>query len=124
MSIFTGLTTEYRLAGIFALSAYLVLGHKIKGLVEESGNVNKDSKWFMGHGDKDPLVKYEWGVKTAEVLKETLGVKDLEFQTYHGLTHSADPLEIDHVEAFIRKCLPLSAEGEGPAGEATKKGEL
>lgn len=83
--------------------------------------MNKDAKWFMGHGNADPLVKYDWGVKTAEMLKTELGVKDLDFKTYHGLGHSADPLEIDHVESFIRKCLPPVEEG---GGEGSKKGEL
>lgn len=126
MSLFTGLTTPHKLAGIFGLSCYLVLGNKIKSLAEEKGNANKDSKWFMGHGDADPLVKYDWGVKTAEVLRKDLGVADLEFKTYHGLPHAADPLEIDHVEAFIRKCLsPGSGGGAAAAGGAgSKKGEL
>lgn len=122
MSLFTGLTTQHKLAGIFGLSCYLVLGGKVKSLAEESGNANKASKWFMGHGDADPLVKYDWGVRTAEVLKKDLGVADLEFKTYHGLGHSADPLEIDHVEAFLRKCLPPVSEGGG--GEPSRKGEL
>jgi predicted esterase len=121
MSLFTGLTTKHKLAGIFALSSYLVLGDKIKTLAEENGHVNKDAKWFMGHGAADPLVKYDWGVKTAEVLKKELGVKDLDFQTYYGLAHSADPLELDHVEGFIRKC--LSAVGD-ECGQGSKKGEL
>ena len=121
MSIFTGLTTSHKLAGIFGLSCYLVLGEKIKSLAEENGNANKDAKWFMGHGDKDPLVKYDWGVKTAEVLGKDVGVKDLEFKTYHGLAHSADPLEIDHLESFIAKCLPPVKEA---VAEASKKGEL
>lgn len=121
MSIFTGLTTKYTLAGIFALSSYLVMGDKIKNLAEENGNANKDTKWFMGHGAADPLVKYDWGVKTVEVLKKELGVKDLDFQTYYGLGHSADPLEMDHVESFIRKCLPPLGDGNG---EGSKKGEL
>ncbi len=77
----------------------------------------------MGHGDADPLVKYDWGTKTAEVLKSELGIKDLEFKTYHGLGHSADPLEIDHLEGFIRSCLPSAGEGV-KAGSVGTKGEL
>ncbi len=121
MALFTGLTTQHKLAGIFGLSCYLLMGSKVKALAAENGNANRDSRWFMGHGDADPLVRYEWGVRTAEVLRSELGVADLEFKTYHGLAHSADPLEIDHVEAFIRKCLPPVAE----AGvEKSNKGEL
>lgn len=121
MALFTGVSTKYKLAGIFGLSSYLVLGGKIKSVAEENGNVNQDAKWFMGHGDADPLVKYEWGTKTVDVLKGELGVKDIEFKTYHGLGHSADPLELDHVESFIRMCLPPMVDG---GGEGSKKGEL
>ena len=60
----------------------------------------------MGLGDQDPLIKYEWGQKTADILKGELGVKELEFKTYHNLVHSVDPLEISHLESFIGKCLP------------------
>ncbi len=126
MALFTGLTTPHTLAGIFGLSCYLLLGGTVKALAQENGNANQKSRWFMGHGDADPLVKYEWGVRTAEVLRTELGVQELEFKTYHGLAHSADLLEIEHVEAFIRKCLPPleEGEGEGKGGESGKKGEL
>lgn len=42
---------------------------KVKDLVP-ADNPNKDTPIFMGHGDADPLVKYEWGVRTAEALKQ------------------------------------------------------
>lgn len=113
MSIFTGLTTPHKLAGIFALSSYLLLGDKVKTLAEENGNMNKDTKWFMAHGTADTVVKYEWGVKTAEALRQELGIGDLEFKTFYGLGHSADPLEIDNLETFLRKCLPPLKEGVG-----------
>ncbi len=121
MSLFTGLTTPHKLAGIFGLSCYLLMGSKVKALAAENGNANRDSRWFMGHGDVDPLVKHDWGVRTAEVLRTDLGVADLDFKTYHGLAHSADPLEIDHVEAFIRKCLPPLQDA---GAEPSSKGEL
>jgi predicted esterase len=123
MSIFTGLTTPHRLAGIFALSSYLLLGDKVLRLAEEQGHVNKQAKWFLGHGDADPLVKYEWGSKTVDVLRGELGVADLEFKTYHGLGHDADLLEIQHVEAFINKCVPPVVEAE-EGGEGDKKAGL
>lgn len=43
-------------------------------------NPNKETTIFMGHGDKDPVVRYEWGTRTAEVLKEW-GWK-VDFRTY------------------------------------------
>lgn len=58
----------------------------------------------MGHGDADPVVKYEWGVKTADKLKEWGW--NVDFNTYHGLPHSADPDEIDHLEAYLKQRIP------------------
>lgn len=65
---------------------------------------NQDTPIFMGHGDSDPLVKYEWGQGTAQGLKE-LGFK-VDFRTYIGLVHSADPQEIDDLEAWLAERLP------------------
>jgi len=107
MSIFTGATTSHKLAGVFGLSCYLVLGDKIKDLAREANEANKDAPFFMGHGDSDELVKHDWGVQTAKILKEDLGHK-VEFKTYRGLAHSAAPEEIDNLEAFVKRCLPAA----------------
>jgi len=114
MSIFTGITTPHKLGGVIGLSCYLVLHHKIKQFVEEAKDVNKDTPFFMGHGDADEVVKYQWGVKTAEKLRE-LG-HTLDFRTYKNLPHSADLQEIDDVEEFIKKCLPAQEEKSTNAG--------
>ena len=79
MSLFTGVTTEHRLAGFFGLSSYLLMGNKIKSLIA-TANPNKDTPVFMGHGDSDPLVKYDWGKQTAKAL-EDMGWK-VDFRTY------------------------------------------
>jgi len=92
---------------VFGLSCYLVLGDKVKDFAKEASEANKDTPFFMGHGDADEVVKYKWGQQTAEVLKKELGHK-VEFKTYHGLPHSATPEEIDDLEEFIKKCLPAS----------------
>lgn len=82
MSLFTGATTPHKLAGVFGLSSYLLLGNKINELAEEAKGINRDTPFFMGHGNADQLVKYEWGVKTAEALKTELGHKEVDFHTY------------------------------------------
>ncbi|KAL2428942.1 Acyl-protein thioesterase 1 [Exophiala dermatitidis] len=104
MSIFTGVTTPHKLGGVFGLSCYLLLGDKIKEYAKEANGANKDTPFFMGHGDADELVKYRWGVQTAEFLRNELGHK-VEFKTYKGLPHSADMQEIDDLEVFIKDCL-------------------
>ena len=109
MSLFTGVTTPQKLAGVFGLSCYLVLGNKIKDYAEESKGANKDTRIFMGHGDADEVVKHKWGEQSAEALRKELGHK-VEFRTYPNLPHSADLEEIEDLERFIQKCLPPVAE--------------
>ena len=58
----------------------------------------------MGHGNADPLVRYEWGQQTVSILEE-MGWK-VDFRTYNGLGHSADPKEIDELEAYLAERLP------------------
>ena len=71
----------------------------------------------MGHGDVDPLVRYDWGLKTAENLRN-MGW-DVNFNTYAGLAHSAEPREMDDVEAFIRERLPPLGGSEGEKTKST-----
>ena len=61
----------------------------------------------MGHGDVDPMVKHEWGLDTSNILKG-LGWK-VDFRTYKGLAHSADPKEIDDLERYLEERLPPSS---------------
>ena len=79
ISLFTGATCPDKLAGIFGLSAYLLMHRKIKDHIPPD-NPNKDTPILMGHGDVDPLVKYEWGKQTAQVFKD-MGWK-VDFKTY------------------------------------------
>lgn len=58
-----------------------MLGDKIKELAKEASDANKDTPFFMGHGDADQVVKFAWGQQTAETLKKDLGHK-VEFQMY------------------------------------------
>jgi len=80
MSLLSGLTYPQKLGGIFALSSYLPLQAKLKDLIAEKGNANQDTKIFMGHGDADPVVRYEWGKLSSEKLKEW--DYSVDFKTY------------------------------------------
>lgn len=80
MSVFAGLTNDKKLGGVFGLSCYLLLSDRIKNFIPEKWE-NKDTPFFLAHGEEDDIVKYEYGSKSAEHLKE-LGVTDVEFNTY------------------------------------------
>lgn len=130
------------MAGFFGMSSYLLLGHKVKSLIPAS-NPNAGTPIWMGHGDADPLVKYDWGQRTAKAL-EDFGMK-VEFNTYkwvdfwnfellqgwkrntvtnisilpsRGLIHSADLREINDLEEFLQQRLPPIAE-DGSPGAST-----
>ncbi|KAB8295067.1 hypothetical protein EYC80_007006 [Monilinia laxa] len=104
MSIFSGITCPSQLGGIFGLSCYLLLHNKLREFAEKEGGFNKQTKIWMGHGDCDPLVKPEWGRKTAEILREE--GYDVELSMYPGLEHSADILEIDDLEKYLNNRIP------------------
>lgn len=113
ISLFTGVTTSHKLGGVFGLSCYLLMGNKVKEMAkEEAKEANKATPFFMGHGDADEVVKYQWGQQTAEFLKKELAHR-VEFKTYKNLPHSAALEEIDDLEAFIKKCLPEDAAKPG-----------
>ncbi|KAI9737903.1 MAG: hypothetical protein M1834_009273 [Cirrosporium novae-zelandiae] len=108
MSLLTGVTSEVKLGGIFGLSSYLLLHDKLQSMVPNE-NPNKDTPIFMGHGDSDPMVKYQWAKMTAEKLTEW-GYK-VDFHTYKDLVHSVDPTEIDDLEKYIMEKLPVMDQG-------------
>lgn len=103
MSLFAGVTYPDSLAGIFGLSSYLLLQHRIIDFVAAS-NPNKDTPIFMGHGSADELVKFEWGRQSAQALRD-LGHR-VDFRAYPGLEHSADMDEINDLEGWFLERLP------------------
>ena len=112
ISVFTGAASSEKLAGIFGLSSYLLLHDRIKDFISAE-SANRDTPIFMGHGAVDPLVKHAWGKQTADILTQ-LGFK-VDFRTYPGLEHSADPGEIDDLEAYLKARLPPLGDGPLPA---------
>ncbi|KUJ23243.1 putative acyl-protein thioesterase 1, partial [Mollisia scopiformis] len=100
MSIFSGITSQTKLGGIFGLSCYLLLHSKFKELVPADGP-NRETPIFMGHGDSDPLVRPQFGQMTAHFLKQE-GFK-VDLKMYRGLEHSATPEEIDDVERYLNE---------------------
>ncbi|KAF2708315.1 Phospholipase/carboxylesterase [Pleomassaria siparia CBS 279.74] len=111
ISLVSGVTYKDRLGGIFGLSCYLLLAKQLKDLIPAE-NPNLPTQIFMGHGDADQVVKYRFGKLSAEALTN-LGYK-VDFRTYKGLVHSADPEEIDHLESYLDKQIPALGDGKTP----------
>jgi len=111
MALLSGVTSPQKLGGIFGLSCYLLLSKKLKELLPAE-NPNKDTPIFMGHGDRDPVVAYKFGQRSAEELSH-LGW-NVDFRTYKDLVHSADPQEIDDLEAYLNKQIPALDDDKKP----------
>lgn len=79
MSLFTGTTHSEKLAAIFGLSSYLPLSNKINEFMPQDWP-NKQTPVFMAHGDADGVVKFEFGQKSADHLRE-MGMP-IEFHKY------------------------------------------
>ncbi|MEL7061922.1 MAG: carboxylesterase, partial [Acidobacteriota bacterium] len=62
----TGLRHPRRLAGIMALSAYLLLPDDLE---REASDANTNLSIFQAHGTFDPVVRHEWAVDSREVLR-------------------------------------------------------
>ncbi|KAL2149958.1 hypothetical protein VTH82DRAFT_7634 [Thermothelomyces myriococcoides] len=114
ISIFSGLTAKVKLAGIVALSSYLLLSLKFHDLVPKP-EFNKDTPIFMAHGDSDKVVNTELGKLSYEALKG-MGY-NVTMKIYKDMGHTACLEEIDEVEAFLRERLP-------PLGDNNSKSEL
>jgi phospholipase/carboxylesterase len=99
IALYTGLRYPEKLAGILALSCYLILAD---GLESEASEANRDTPIFQGHGEWDPMVQQERGEASRDRLRE-LG-HEVEWKTY-PMGHEVHPLEIRDVGAWLRERL-------------------
>jgi phospholipase/carboxylesterase len=99
IALYTGLRHAERLAGIIALSTYLI---GAEALAIEAASINRDVPIFMAHGTADPVVRFEWGNASRQALVDS-GYK-VEWHTY-GMEHSVCMEEIGAVSAWLQRVL-------------------
>jgi predicted esterase len=97
----TGLTTEYKLAGLCCLSGYLPLRSKIFTMASEA---NQNTPIFWGHGDADGVVAYAWGKASADLLMTRKHAVD--FHSYPNMGHGSCADETADVFEFLKSALP------------------
>ncbi|MDS4014222.1 MAG: dienelactone hydrolase family protein [Candidatus Accumulibacter sp.] len=66
VALHAGLRHAQRLAGVLALSCYLPLADT---LADEAHASNRQVPLFMAHGRNDPVVPYDYGKRSAKLLK-------------------------------------------------------
>ena len=96
----TGLRHPERLAGILALSAYLLLPDT---LAQEASEANRDAPIFMSHGTQDPVIPLSWATRSRDHLV-ALGYA-VEWRQY-PMPHSVCAEEIADIARWFRGILP------------------
>ena len=99
IALYAGLRYAERLAGIVALSTYVIAP---SALPSEASVANRDVPIFMAHGTQDPVVQFRWGEASRQLL--VAAGYNVEWRTY-PMPHSAVPEEIDAVAKFLTKVL-------------------
>lgn len=102
MALFSGLRHAERLAGIVALSCYLLLPGALEA---EAAPANRGLPVFMGHGTDDPIVPFAAG-KAAEARLGELG-HAVDFREY-AMPHAVHPGEIADIGAFLARRLTVA----------------
>ena len=99
IALYTGLRHHERLAGIMALSTYLIATDK---LATEASAANRNVPIFMAHGTADPVVRFEWGEASRRVL-DAAGYP-IDWHSYR-MEHSVCLEEIQAIGAWLTKVL-------------------
>lgn len=99
IALFAALRHPERLAGVLALSTYLVVGESLSA---EASAANRDVPILQAHGSRDPMVPLARGEAAHAALQE-LGYA-IEFHSY-PMEHSVCPEEIQAVRAFLLRLL-------------------
>lgn len=72
---------------------------------------------FWGHGTTDPVVRFELGKASVDILKSEVGIAEavkgttgtpqgLSFNAYPGVLHSTNGQELDDLSMWLRRALP------------------
>ena len=70
---------------------------------------------FWGHGQQDVKVKYDWVEPSVTFLKNDLNIREasrddvcgLELHSYKGLEHGTRDDELQDLQAWLRKVIPV-----------------
>ena len=100
IALYAGLRCKERLAGIVALSTYLIGTERLAS----EASANRDVPIFMAHGTYDQVVQFPWAEHSRDAL--VAGGWRVEWHAY-PIEHSAAIEEIVAAGAFIRRVLSI-----------------
>jgi phospholipase/carboxylesterase len=98
MALHVGLRYTEKLAGIMALSAYLLFPDRLES---EHSEANSATPVFIGHGTQDPMVPVFLGEQIRSALKD--GHWPVEWHSY-PIPHSVSQPEIADVGRWLQGC--------------------
>ncbi|MCB5162253.1 alpha/beta hydrolase [Marinomonas algarum] len=93
------LRTQHILAGVMALSTYLVAGEQIPSAKD---CVNGHTPFLIHHGTQDPVVMPTLAVKAKDMLSEKGFL--VEYKTY-PIPHSVCPEQVDDISQWLNTVL-------------------
>ncbi|MEO8304580.1 MAG: alpha/beta hydrolase [Betaproteobacteria bacterium] len=99
VALYTGVRHKERLAGIVALSTYVV---SPEALAADGTPANRDIPIFMAHGTMDPMIRLDWGEASRRAL--VAAGYPVEWHTY-PMQHSVVWEEIEAIGKFFGKVL-------------------
>ncbi|HEY6482125.1 MAG TPA: alpha/beta hydrolase-fold protein [Steroidobacteraceae bacterium] len=97
IALFSGLRYPQKLAGIMALSCYLLLE---SGLTAERAPANQGTPIFLAHGNQDPLLEVRRGLQARQWLQAN-GYA-VQWHAY-DMPHSVCPQEVADIADWLRR---------------------
>ena len=110
LAVLTGLTSPQQLAGVMALSAYLLLNSDYPACL---GPHARQTPVFAYHGTDDGVVPYDIARLSWQKLKDA-GVQ-LQFETEMYMGHTVSDAAVQKVLSFIRRTLGYDSSAAAPA---------
>jgi phospholipase/carboxylesterase len=99
IALYTGVRHKERLAGIMALSTYLIAPDR---LASEATQANRALPIFMAHGSADPVVQLQWADASKAMLEAT-GYR-VEWHRY-AMQHSVCLDEVRAIASWLGRVL-------------------
>ncbi|KAF8244543.1 Phospholipase/carboxylesterase [Wilcoxina mikolae CBS 423.85] len=99
VALLGGMSCPHKLGGIIALSTWLPCPDKVPSILSD---VNNETPIFQAHGEVDPVIGYEWAMKSRDILRDKYG-RNIEWHSYPNLEHSADPQEINALQMWMEQ---------------------